>query len=53
MKVKVIERFRDLKEDKIREIGDIFEVSKDRYSTLISKGPYVQLIIEKEVVKNE
>lgn len=31
MKVKTIERFTDLKEDKVREVNDEFEVSKERY----------------------
>lgn len=33
LKLKVIttKRFTDLKEDKVREIGDEFEVTKDRY----------------------
>lgn len=53
MKVKAIEKFRDLKEDKVREKGEIFEVSKERYNTLILKGPFIELIIEKGVTINE
>jgi Ni,Fe-hydrogenase III large subunit len=43
MKVKVIERFKDLKEGVIREKGDTFDVSKERYKELNS---VLKLVVE-------
>ena len=43
MKVKVIERFKDSKEGVIREKGDTFEVSKERYKELNS---VLKLVVE-------
>lgn len=36
MKVETIKRFRDMKEDKVREIGSTFEVSKERFEEINS-----------------
>lgn len=36
MKVKALRNFRDLKEKKNRTIGEVFEVSSDRYKELIA-----------------
>lgn len=38
MKVETTVKFRDLKENKIREIGDTFTVSKERYKELEKRG---------------
>ena len=36
MKVKTIKKFRDLKEKKVREKGEIFEVNKKRFEEINS-----------------
>lgn len=38
MKVKVIKRFHDMKERKIREVGTVLEASEKRKEWLISQG---------------
>lgn len=38
MLVKALIKFRDLKEKKLREIGDDFEVSETRYKEILTKG---------------
>lgn len=38
MKVETTVKFRDLKENKIREIGEQFNVSKERYKELEKRG---------------
>ena len=38
MKVETAVKFRDLKENRIREIGEQFTVSKERYQELKSRG---------------
>lgn len=46
MKVKTIVRFKDLKEDKIREIGETFIISKKRADEILKKGAYIEKIKE-------
>lgn len=46
MKVKTIVRFKDLKEDKIREIGETFIISKKRADEILKKGAYIEEIKE-------
>ena len=46
MKVKTIVRFRDLKENKIREIGEEFTVSKERYDEILKVGNFVEEVVE-------
>ena len=46
MKVITIERFRDLKEGVVREIGDTFEVSKKRYEEILKVGKFVEEVNE-------
>jgi hypothetical protein len=46
MKVKTIVRFKDLKEDKIREIGETFIISKKRADEILRKGAYIEEIKE-------
>lgn len=38
MKVKVIDEFYDLKEDTLRQLGDTFEVSPERFNEILSRG---------------
>lgn len=47
MKVKTTTRFTDLKENKVREVEDVFEVSKERFEQV---KPYV---VEVKEVKKE
>lgn len=37
MKAKTLKQFRDLKEDKMRQVGDEFIVNKDRFKELQEK----------------
>ena len=48
MKARTLIRFTDLKEDKVREIGEEFVLSKERFDEILSKG---RLIEEVEEVK--
>ena len=50
MKCKTRVRFTDLKADKIREIGEEFEVTKERFEVLEEKG-LVEVVVEKDVEK--
>lgn len=38
MKVKVIREFYDLKEDKLRKVGETFEVSNARFDEIVKNG---------------
>lgn len=38
IKVKATIQFRDLKENKLRRVGDTFEVSESRYNEILEKG---------------
>lgn len=46
MKVKTIVRFNDLKEGVIREIGDEFIVSKERFEEILKVGEFVEAVPE-------
>ncbi len=55
MKVKTLKKFRDLKDNVIREEGDLFICSKERFEeinkTLIDnwgKGPWLEEVKEKD-----
>lgn len=48
MKVETIVKFHDLKEKKVREIGDQFAVSKERYKGLKKRGFIKELREEPE-----
>lgn len=52
MKVKTLIWFTDLKENAIREIGDVFEVSKARFAEISALSPKT-LIVEIEDGKKE
>ncbi len=45
MRVKTIVKFKDLKEKKLREVGEEFEVSKERFKE-INSTKYGQLVEE-------
>lgn len=42
MRVKTLVRFRDLKEGKLREIGEEFTCSKARFAEILKVGPFVE-----------
>ncbi len=46
MKVRALIKFKDLKEDKIREIGEEFIISKERYEEILKVGVFVEEIEE-------
>lgn len=46
MKVRVLERFKDLKENVMREVGDEFIVSKSRYEEILTAGNLVEEVVE-------
>lgn len=48
MKVKTIKRFRDLKEKKVREVGDEFEVTQKRFDEIQKVGNFVVDMEEKQ-----
>lgn len=50
MKVKTLIRFTDLKENTIREVGEVFEVTKERLGELllVSPNPLIEVIEEKK-----
>lgn len=54
MKVKVLERFRDLKEDVIRNPGDEFILNKKRFEEINKKLPgYLEEIKETKKTKSK
>jgi len=42
MRVKTIVRFRDMEEDVIREVGEMFSCSEERYQEILAKGEFVE-----------
>lgn len=52
MKVKTLIKFRDLNEKKIREVGEEFVVSKDRFEEILKIGKFVEPI-ENKIKKEE
>lgn len=48
MKVRVLERFKDLKENVMREIGDEFIVSKSRYEEILTAGDLIEEVKEEK-----
>lgn len=53
MKVRVIRKFNGIKDNKLRNKGEIFEVTKKRYEEINSTS-HGQLVEEvKEIIKNE
>lgn len=53
MKVKVVRKFNDLKENTTREIGDEFIVSKSRLEEIQRAGDFVVEIEEVEEIKKD
>lgn len=53
MKVKVVRKFNDLKENTTREIGDEFIVSKSRFEEIQKAGDFVVEIEEVEEIKKD
>lgn len=57
MKVEVLKRFHDRKENVIREVGDVFEVDEKRFTQIetglakFGKGDWVKEVVEKVPVK--
>lgn len=57
MKIKVLKKFKDFKEDVIREPGDIFEVTATRFTQIVSglkkfgPGDWVEEVKEEEPKK--
>ena len=45
-KVKALIQFKDLKEMKLRKIGDVFDVSNERFDEILAKGDWVEEIQE-------
>lgn len=51
MKVIATIKFNDLESNKIREINDVFDVSKERAKVLLEKN-YVREVVEKATIKS-
>ncbi len=52
MKVIAIIKFNDLESNKIREINDVFNVSKERAKVLLEKN-YVREVVEAATLDND
>lgn len=48
MKAKVIQRFTDLKANKVREVGDTFEVTQARFDELQKIANLLEIVEEKK-----
>lgn len=48
MKVRVLIKFNDLKENVVREIGDEFIVSKSRYDEILTAGDLIEEVKEEK-----
>lgn len=48
MKVKTVVKFKDLKEGKLREIGEEFTCTKARYNEIRKVGPFVEEVKPEE-----
>lgn len=46
-------KFKDLKDKKIREIGEEFVVSKERYDEILKVGKFVEEVKEEEKKPNK
>lgn len=53
MKVRVLIKFNDLKENIIRKIGDEFIVSESRYEEIKKAGRFVEEVEEKKETPNK
>lgn len=54
MKVQTLQNFTDMKENVLREQGEIFEVTKERYDEINAHafGPLIKIIEEKKEKNN-
>ena len=48
MRVKVLKKFRDARTKEVRNIGSVFECSKERYEEIVAAGEYVENIPDGE-----
>ena len=48
MKVKVLKKFIDRKEKAVRQLGEIFECTQERYDEIMSKNRLIEPVEEKE-----
>lgn len=48
MRVKVLKKFRDVKTKEVRNVGSMFECSKERYEELVAAGEYVENVPDEE-----
>lgn len=48
MKVKTVIRFRDKKENVIREVGEEFTVSQTRFKEILKVGPFIEAVTEEK-----
>jgi hypothetical protein len=46
MKARTLERFTDLKEEKVREVGDEFVLTRERYEYIVSRGKFIEEVQE-------
>ena len=59
MKIKALRRFQDYKENVVREVGDEFEVTEERYNEIVNgltkfgEGDWVVEVVEPEPIKEE
>ena len=51
MKVKTIAIFKDLKAKKLREVGEEFICSRERYEEILKKGKFVEPVEERKTEK--
>lgn len=51
MKAKVLVKFKDKKTGKIRKVGEVFTLSKDRYEEILKVGKLVEEVIEEKKTK--
>lgn len=49
MRVEVTKRFKDKHTGEIRQVGEIYEVTKERYAEITEAGDYVAVIVEDAV----
>lgn len=54
MKAKVLMRFRDKDTKKVHNVGDVIEVSPERFNAITAKGKYLEAYVEpKEIKENK
>lgn len=53
MKVKVIEKFRDKKTGDIRNVGEVFTASKERFAEILKVGRFVEAFVDEPTPKKK